>query len=44
MDDSDDMFADSRDENEIDEEDDRIGEKVPKKKTVVQTCENERKQ
>ena len=40
MDESDDMFADSRDENDIDEEDDSVGEKVRKKKTVVQTCEN----
>ena len=40
MDESDDMFADSRDENDIDEEDDRISEKLQKKKNVVQTCEN----
>ena len=39
MDDSEDMFADSRDENDIDEEDDKIGENVPKKKPIVQTCE-----
>ena len=43
MDDSD-MFADSRDENDIDEEDDKIGENVPKKKLIVQTCENCRKE
>ena len=43
MDDSD-MFADSRDENDIDEEDDKIGENVPKKKPIVQTCENCRKE
>ena len=43
MDDSD-MFADSRDENDIDEEDDKIGEKEPKKKPVVQTCENCKKE
>ena len=38
------MFADSRDENDIDEEDDKIGENVPKKKLIVQTCENCRKE
>ena len=43
MDDTD-MFADSRDENDIDEEDDKIGENVPKKKPIVQTCENCRKE
>ena len=37
MDDSD-MFTDSCDENYFDEEDDKIGENVPKKKPIVQTC------